>query len=328
MSGSGDAGPPAAPTVDQPTPLGSGVEFDIIRGIWQRLGNRGANLGDDCAIVEMDGSRLAVSVDLSVEGTHFRRGWFAPDDLGWRATMAALSDLAAVAASPRGVLVSLGLSAELPGAWASDLMDGVADAAAAVGAAVWGGDVVRSDQLIVDVVVLGSLTGDPVRRSGAAAGDVLAVTGRLGAVHAAISALTEGRTPDDAAWERLVRPHARIEPAQWLRDRGARAMIDLSDGLTADAEHLAAASGLRVTIDRDRIPLHPTALDAGAAAASGEEYELLVALPADVASTLTEQFAAVFDLPLTTIGVFEAGTGVTLRAHGETVVETGRFSHF
>jgi len=311
-----------------PTALGSGAEFDIIRSIWSRLGARGANLGDDCAIVEVGGVRLAISSDLTLEDTHFRRGWLAPGALGWRAATAALSDLAAVAATPKGILISLGLSPELPADWAGELMSGVGEAAAEVGAMVWGGDVVRNDRIVIDAIVIGAFEADPVLRAGARAGDLLAVTGRLGGARAALEDLLGGRSPDVTAMERFTRPRARIAHAQWLRDRGARAMIDVSDGLVADAEHLAAASGLAAVIDRELIPLHPAAADSAMAASSGEEYELLVALPGDLAPTLVEPFAESFALPLTVVGVMEAGQGVTIRDHGHVVAESGRFSHF
>jgi len=131
------------------------------------LAGRAAPLGDDCALVQVGSEQLAVSTDLVVEGTHFREGWLEPAELGWRAAAAALSDLAAVAAEPLGVLASVGLPADRPEAHLEEVMGGVADAAQAVGALVWGGDLVRSERMVLDVAVVGRVDR-PLRRSGAA----------------------------------------------------------------------------------------------------------------------------------------------------------------
>ncbi|MFC1640361.1 thiamine-monophosphate kinase, partial [Gemmatimonadota bacterium] len=116
------------------TPLGDGSEFDKIRAIWGALGERGAGGGDDCAIVDVGGERLAISTDMAVEGTHFRTDWLSPREIGWRAGAAALSDLAAVAATPLGVLVSLGVPPDFPDGSVVSLMDGLGAVAEKVGA--------------------------------------------------------------------------------------------------------------------------------------------------------------------------------------------------
>lgn len=108
-------------TPDQHLSLGTGGEFDRIRRIWHRLGDRAAPSGDDCAFVDLDGVQLAVSNDLTLQGTHFLPGWLSLPELGWRAGMAALSDLAAVAATPSGVQVALGISDEEPEDAAADV---------------------------------------------------------------------------------------------------------------------------------------------------------------------------------------------------------------
>src|SRR3990172_7490105 len=156
------------------TPLGPGAEFDRIRRALARLGSKAIGAGDDCAFVEVGAERLALSCDLTIEGTHFRAGWLAPVELGWRATAAALSDLAAVAARPLGVLTSVAVPAEWPEEHFADLMEGVGQAAKAAGAAVWGGDLVRAERVVVDVMVAGRLEGEPVRRSGARPGALCA----------------------------------------------------------------------------------------------------------------------------------------------------------
>jgi thiamine-monophosphate kinase len=307
------------------TALGPGGEFDKIRGIWRSLGSQAEGLGDDCAILEVGGARLAVSCDLSVEGTHFRLGWLSPREMGYRACAAALSDLAAVAATPAGVLASLGVNPEWPDEWTADVMAGVAAAAASVGAAVWGGDLVRHTTLLVDVCVVGVLDGAPLLRRGAAPGDAVWVTGRLGGPHAALAAWRSGREPEASARERFAAPQPRVAAARWLRERGAKALIDLSDGIVGDAGHLAAASGVAITLDADRLPVHPGAEPADALR-GGEEYELLVALPASFAGAA--DFERDVNLPLTRIGSVSAGTGVTLRDGGKPIALPETFRHF
>jgi thiamine-monophosphate kinase len=305
--------------------LGQGGEFDRIRAIWSRLGSRAAPAGDDCAIVEVGAERLALSVDLAVEGTHFRPGWLRPDELGWRVAMAALSDLAAVAAEPLGVLVSLGVPSEMHDAFTVELMAGVADAAQTVGAVVWGGDLVRSDRIAADVAVVGRAPR-PVYRAGAAPGDEVWVTGALGAPRAALRAWEDGREPDRDARERFARPAARVREAQWLAARGVRAMLDVSDGLLGDAGHLAAASGVAIEIESKRVPVHPAAGSPDDALVSGEEYELLAALPAGFAAA--SEFTAAHGVALTRVGRVTPGAGVTLLDGGRPVTPPAEFRHF
>lgn len=310
------------------TTLGPGAEFDRIRQALARLGPKAAGAGDDCAFVEVGAERLALSCDLTIEGTHFRTGWLAPVELGWRATAAALSDLAAVAARPLGVLASVAVPAEWPEEHFTDLMEGAGDAARSVGAVVWGGDLVRADRAVVDVMVAGRLEGEPVRRSGARVGDELWVTGLLGGPFRAVAAWNAGMEPEETARARFAHPVPRVAEALWLKDRGARAMIDVSDGLVADAGHLAAASEVGWVIDPDLVPLHPAVEVVDEALVSGEEYELLVALPPGTGASVSDAFGASFDLPLTRVGVAEPGAGVQVRRRGKPVKLPPSFLHF
>jgi thiamine-monophosphate kinase len=310
------------------TPLGPGAEFDRIRRALARLGPNASGAGDDCAFIEVGAERLALSCDLTIEGTHFRAGWLAPVELGWRATAAALSDLAAVAARPLGVLTSVAVPAEWPEEHFADLMEGVGQAAKAAGAAVWGGDLVRAERVVVDVMVAGRLEGEPVRRSGARVGDELWITGLLGGPFRAVAAWNAGTEPEATARARFARPVPRVREALWLKERGARAMIDVSDGLLADAGHLAAASGVGMAIDPDLVPLHPAAEVVEEALAGGEEYELLVALPPGAGASAAQAFRAAFDLPLTRVGVVEPGAGVQVRRRSGPVNVPPPFAHF
>lgn len=279
------------------TPLGPGIEFDLVRTLLERWGAQAVGIGDDAAVLDIPpGERLVVSVDTSVERVHFRRDWMSPADIGYRAVTAALSDLAAMAASPRGLLVTLVIpddARDLVGA----IAEGIGDAARQAGTTIVGGDLSRGDELAIGCTVLGSATA-PARRSAVRAGDVLYVTGLLGGPAAALRALREGRPPDVAWRQRFLRPRARLAEARWLAQHGVRAMIDVSDGLASELQHLAAASGVSLRLDVERIPVL-RGCSLADATRGGEEYELLLASahPLDV-----DAFARTFALPLSEIG--------------------------
>ncbi|MEO8879082.1 MAG: thiamine-phosphate kinase [Gemmatimonadaceae bacterium] len=306
--------------------LGSGREFDIIRTLLGRWGSRAEGIGDDAALLDVPtGEQLIASADSSVEHIHFERAWLTPREIGYRATMAALSDLAAMAASPLGVLLALGL----PKSWldsVADIGDGVGDALDIAKTIVRGGDITGASDLTLGFTVLGC-TSAPLRRSNARLGDTVYVTGMLGGPGAALAAWERGDTPDPAARERFARPVARIAEAIWLARGGARAAIDISDGLLADAEHMATASGVRIQIDLDRLPMFE-GVDAQAAAVSGEEYELIVC----AAALNVSAFERATGLSLTAIGrVMEPvpdGIGVTARMNGERLAPALGFRHF
>jgi thiamine-monophosphate kinase len=302
------------------TALGPGGEFDRIRAIAAVLGESAAALGDDTAEVPHGVGRLVASTDTSTEGVHFRRSWLADEEIGWRAAAAALSDLAAAGARPAGLLAALTLPAGAPRQLAPDLMAGVAAAARHVGARVLGGDLSTGPGLALTVTVLGH-AAHPVARRGARPGDGIWVTGELGGARAALVAWSAGRKPAAGARGAFAHPTPRVAAGQWLAAHGATAMLDLSDGLAGDATHLAAASGVGISIDLSALPIH-SSVHAEAesmgeaacrfAAVGGEDYELLVALPAG--------FDGAADL--------EAATGTSLRAVGVVVEGAGaRFLH-
>lgn len=314
--------------------LGAGGEFDRLRAIFTSLGAAGRGLGDDCALVRIGSRTLALSIDLSLEGVHFRTDWLSFREIGWRATAAALSDLAAEGAEPIGVLVSLAVPDNASPGNASpgnvppvvQIMRGVGAAARSVGAAVLGGDLVRSPSYLVDVCVVG-VARRPVRRIGARPGDEVWVTGRLGGAGLGLAAFRAGRRPAAAVRRRFVHPEPRIAAGLWLARHGAHAMIDISDGLAADAGHVAAASGVRLEIALERIPRWPGATPR-AAAQSGEEYELLVALPRRFGERAARAFRRATGLPLTRIGRCTAGRGLLITDNGRPTTPLSGFDHF
>ena len=289
------------------TSLGPGREFDLVRQMQRRWGTLARGLGDDAAILDIPaGERLVVSTDASVEDVHFRRGWLTPEEIGWRSTAAALSDLAAMAAMPLGFVVAITLPDEwrdaLPG-----LVDGIGQAAREATTAIIGGDLTRGPGLALTITVLGHARA-PLTRAGARPGDALWVTGRLGGPLAALRAF-EQRVQPVPHRERFARPRPRLAEARWLAEHGAHAAIDVSDGLLAEAGHLAAAGGVRTIVELDRVPC----VDGVApedAVRSGEEYELLVAAPAGTPVFDADVFVERFGLPLTRVGRVEAGAPV------------------
>src|SRR5205814_2682769 len=191
-----------------------GGEFDRLRAIFATLGAAGRDLGDDCALLPVGGRTLAISLDLSLEGVHFRTDWLSFREIGWRATAAALSDLAAEGAQPLGVLVSLGIPGNGQRATgnaspAVQIMAGAGAAARSVGARVLGGDLVRSPRYLVDVCALG-VAQRPVRRAGARPGQGLWVTGALGGAALGLAQLRDGRKPTAAPFRRFAHPEPRI----------------------------------------------------------------------------------------------------------------------
>lgn len=309
--------------------LGAGGEFDRLRAIFARLGPAARDLGDDCALVSVAGRTIAISMDLSLEGVHFRTTWLSFREIGWRATAAALSDLAADGAQPLGVLVSLGVPGNRQrnsGNASLDIMSGVGAAAQSAGAHVLGGDLVRSPRYLVDVCALG-LVARPVRRNGARPGDGLWVTGRLGGAGRALHALQAGQRLEPVLRRRFARPVPRFAAGSWLARHGARAMIDISDGLAGDAGHLAAASGVAIAIELERVPCWPGVTPRDALA-SGEEYELLVALPRGFQERDARAFRRSTGLPLTRIGWCTRGRGVRMTDHGRPITLPPGFDHF
>ncbi|MGD9522946.1 MAG: thiamine-phosphate kinase [Gemmatimonadales bacterium] len=309
--------------------LGTGGEFDRIRRIAQVLGASAAALGDDTAVIPAGAGTLLVSTDASTEGVHFRRDWLAPHEIGWRAASAALSDLAASGALASGLVVAVSAPAGADDTLVVECMRGVGEAARSAGCRVLGGDLTAGPVLALTVTVFGH-AARAVSRVGAAPGDSLWVTGTLGGARAALRAWEGEREPPAGARIAFAHPVPRLRAGAWLAQQGATAMLDISDGLAGDAEHLAAASGVALEIDLARLPIHPSVHAEAAregeasavfAAAGGEDYELLVAMPAGWDGT--DEAEPWTGTPIRRIGEVVAGEGVTLRLGGDPVAVQG-----
>lgn len=316
-------------------PLGPGGEFDRIRLVAAALGDAAGALGDDCAVLPDAPGAVVLSTDVSVEEVHFRRAWLSLEEIGWRAAAAALSDLAAVGAEAVGLLVAL----TVPRAAADDdlvaLMRGIGAAAGSVGGRVLGGDLSTGPSWSAAVTVIGRARR-PMSRAGARPGDRLWVTGSLGLARAALESWRRGDAPAPEARRRFAHPEPRIAAGRWLAAHGARAMLDLSDGLGGDARHLAAASRVALDVSLDRLPVAAAAADEAGrlgvpsvrfAAEGGEDYELLVALPPAFGDADAGAFTRETGLALTRIGAVGEGAGVRF-AMAQGAVALQGFDHF
>ena len=286
--------------------------------------------GDDAAVTVPKGA-TATSVDSLVEGIHFRRQTAPLGSVGRKALASALSDLAAMGAAPGEAYVQLGVPDDLGEADCLELGRGLAQEAAEHDVAVLGGDVTRAPTLWIAITVVGHAdsAGELVRRAGAGPGDHLAVTGELGGAAAGLLLLDRPELATvveaevaDALRRRQLEPQPRLAAGRALAAAGASAMIDLSDGLGGDAAHIATASGVRLVIELERLPIQAGVGEVAAAAGvdafdlaagRGEDYELLVALPPDRAEDARAEVTAT-GLTLTSIGVAEEGAGAALRA--------------
>lgn len=246
--------------------------------------------GDDAALVAAPDGRVVASTDLLVEGRHFRRDWSTAHDVGRKAAAQNLADIVAMGARPTALLVGLGVPGDLPADWASGLADGLAEETALVGATVVGGDVVRSEHVVVAVTALGDLEGRaPVTRGGTQPGDVVALVGRLGWAAAGLAVLGRGfRSPRVLAdAHRVPAPPYASGPA--AARAGATAMIDVSDGLVQDAGHVAEASGVVLMLRTDLLVVDAPLAEAAAAfnadplvwvLTGGDDHALLATFPA------------------------------------------------
>lgn len=317
-------------------------EFELIARFVERLPAPGPDIliasGDDAAVAGHDGP-VVVSVDAVVEGIHFERPAFSMSSVGSKALASAISDLAAMGAAPRHGYVVAGIPDDLPEDEVLQLADGIARVSEDQGMAIIGGDLVRSPTLMVSVTAIGSeLEGVPlVSRAGALEGDSVVVTGSVGGAAAGLRLLADGAGAgtDQELLARQFDPTPRVRAGQSLAEHGAGAMIDLSDGLVADAAHLARASGKRIEIELDAVPFQEGALEVLsdhpreariAAASGGEDYELLACIAPDRVEIVRDELAG--DCELTVIGSVSEGEGAELIDGDGTPVPTSGFDHF
>lgn len=324
-------------------------EFELLAKLRERLPPAGPRVrigsGDDAA-VSVPGGATATSVDAIVEGVHFRRAEASLQIIGRKALATALSDLAAMGAEAGEAYVVLGAPPDLGEEEFDGLLDGLLELAAETGTTLAGGDLTRAPALTLAVTVVGHapLANELVPRSGAQPGDLLVLTGELGGAAAGRLLLDrpelgDGMAPTTAEHlrDRQLDPTPRLRSGRALAAAGARAMIDLSDGLAGDALHIARAGGTGLRIDAGSLPLAKGVAEVAAAAgqeplqlavSGGEDYELLAALPPDRMTSASRRIAEAAETTLTEIGRVTEGAGVELTLPGGGLLEARGYDHF
>ena len=268
--------------------------------------------GDDAAVVAVPDGRVVASMDVLVEGVHFRLDWSTPEQVGRKAAAVNLADVVAMGALPSGLLVGIACPAETPAATVQGIMSGLWEEAAKAGAGVVGGDMVSSATLVISITAMGDMNGlEPVTRSGALVGDVVAVTGRLGWAAAGLAVLGRGFRSPVGIVNAQRTPEPPYEEGPRAAEAGATSMIDVSDGLLQDLGHIATASVVGIDIRTDAFEVPGPMRDA-AAALGVDPYVWLLAGGDDHALAAT--FPPGVPLPdgWRPIGVVHEGTGVTV----------------
>ncbi len=293
--------------------------------------------GDDAAVLNVPSGQAVISTDVLVEGHHFRTDWSTPEDVGYRAAVQNLADIAAMGANPTGMVVGLVLPRDTPVEWVEGVARGLSEATAPAGVGVIGGDLVAGEQLVIAITVHGETFAQPILRSGAKVGDVVAVAGTLGQAAAGYALRSENyEASQESAEGRLItmfcRPIPPLSAGVAAVAGGASAMMDISDGLIKDAGRLAKASGVTIDLEwssfatdvqgvsaaRDALGLDDDAA-ASWVLTGGEDHGLLATFPSD--AELPEEFREIGK-------VVEAGTQRVLVDGASPNVNDSGWDHF
>jgi len=271
-------------------------------------------IGDDAAVLRIpSGHDVLVTTDFTIENVHFRREWQRPRVVGWRCLARGLSDIAAMGGEPQAAFLSLALASDVSQRWVDEFLKGLLELAKKHKVPLAGGDTAQSASGIqADIVVVGSVpTGKAVLRSGAKPGESIYVTGELGGSAMGLARLREG-LPLGAELSRHFRPEPRLEVGRWLRQRGIPSgMIDLSDGLSTDLEHICEESHVGAELEMDAIPRARAGRGKGRyvgmdyALHGGDDYELLFTSRRPVPSKVA-------GVAVTRIGRITASAGMRL----------------
>ena len=305
-------------------------------------------IGDDAAVVESGTGSTVISTDMLIEGVHFERSSISARDLGAKSIVVNVSDIAAMAASPRYAMVSLGIPVDVDAAWVMELFGGMRAACDEYALALVGGDTNRADAVVIAVAVVGEVgSGHAVSRSGARPGDIVVVTGSLGAAAGGflLSRIHPSKLPQALAepWGRELldaqaRPVARVGEGQTLAQAGATAMMDLSDGLAKDLSRLCSASGVGARVDLPRVPVAEAlrlaagflGVDPAELALTGaEDYELLATIDLTNLARARGDLRERFGVTLSDVGVIIDEGLVAVDAEGrQSPLEPTGWNHF
>ena len=281
--------------------------------------------GDDAALLRITQGHVVVSSDMMVEGRHFRRDWAEASHIGHRAAGQNLADIAAMGGTAHSMTLGLAAPADLPAEWAVDFAEGFAAECALVGASVVGGDITSADQIVIAVTAIGAVAQAPVVRSGAEPGDVLALCGRQGWAAGGLAILKRGFRSPRVLVDAYRRPQPPYAAGPAAAAAGASAMIDISDGLLAEARHIADASEVTIDVRTSSLAV-PDELNAVASATGadplsfvlggGDDHALLAAFPPEAELpegwTVIGEVQELGETPVTVDGeVYEGATGWT-----------------
>jgi thiamine-monophosphate kinase len=292
-------------------------------------GKAALGIGDDCAVLDIPrGHQALVTTDFSLEDVHFRRAWHPADSVGHRCLARGLSDIAAMGGIPRAAFLSLALPSGLPQRWVDEFLAGFLKLARRYSVTLAGGDTAQSPSgILADIIVIGAVpTGKAILRSGARVGDIIYVSGTLGASVAALQELRTGKKLRPTAHPRHFYPDPRIAVGQYLREKKlASAMIDTSDGLSTDLRHICDESAVGAIIDSAALPFVKGDAELQYALHGGEDYELLFTAPPN--KRIPPRSAGT---PITRIGEITRGRTIKLQApDGKShPLQAGGWEHF
>ncbi len=273
-------------------------EWDLIAKIAQKIELKGLpsasdaaiNIGDDCFAYKISNDRYGlISTDMSVEDVHFKTAWATPEQIGFKAMAGNISDISAMGGKPRFAFISIGIPDTVSENYVLSIYDGIIEAANISGTVLSGGDTVLSEKIIISISIYGETIIYPVHRAGAAAGDFIYITGHIGSSKAGLAIFESGDKIKINKYPNLIKRHLIPDirssiTEQLLNEFSPTAMIDISDGLLSDLNHICESSGTGFELNLNTLPisdemqlyclesdidLYKTALD------SGEEYELL-----------------------------------------------------
>ena len=318
-----------------------GGEFALIQRLTDRMPNSHADLqtgiGDDAAVIGRlhgDQERLLVTTDMLVEDTHFRCDWTTPEQIGIKSVACNVSDIAAMGGRPTFLFVSLALSPHTSVAWAESLYQGMGTACRRYGVVLAGGDTTHGKTLTISITLLGQVTSANLcLRSHARPGDYLCVTGHLGGAAAGLALLRAGINPPPLLRDKHLASECRLDVSALIAQL-AHAMIDISDGLAAEVNHICEQSGTGAEIMAARIPVHPLVRDAARRTGSqplalaltgGEDFELLFSITPEKKKQLDAE-----GIKTTRVGnVLDAASGRFLvHPDGSREPLTGGYNHF
>jgi len=305
-------------------------EFGLIDKITTGLPERSDVLigpGDDGAVMTIDGP-VVCSVDLLIEGVHFKTQWSPAESIGRKAIAVNVADIEAMGGTATGVVVGFAAPPDTPQSWALDFARGLRAECDTTGVALLGGDVTRSDKIVISVTVFGTLEGRPaVTRSGARPGDVVALCGRSGWAAAGWAVLGRGFRSPRAAVQAYQVPEVPYGQGKLAALAGATSMIDISDGLLADLGHIADRSGVSIDVHREAFEV-PDPLQAVAAATGSDPYRLILTGGEDHALAATFAPGDVPEGWSVIASVSDPGDGPAVTVDGEQWDDSTGWDHY